>query len=71
MRFRARILGSVAATALLTGTLLMGWAAFAQDMPAAKDTIFARKILMDTIGGAMNEIEAMTGFVPSSGSASV
>lgn len=36
------------------------------DMAIAKDAIFARKILMDTIGSNMDELESMT----SSGKAS-
>jgi len=42
----------------LTVGLLMG-SALAQDLPAPKDTIFARKILMGAIDMNMDEIETM------------
>ena len=44
------------------GCVGLGCVAFGQDqaMAPAKDTIFARKILMDTIGFNMDEIETMT-----------
>ncbi len=54
------------AVAVLAGVLGAGCVAFGQDlgqdqgMAPAKDTIFARKILMDTIGFNMDEIETMT-----------
>jgi cytochrome c556 len=50
------------AGAVLGGVVGVGCAAFGQDQGAAppKDTIFARKILMDTISSNMDEIETMT-----------
>ncbi len=50
------------AGAVLAGVVGLGCVAFGQDQGAApaKDTIFARKILMDTIGFNMDEIETMT-----------
>ena len=51
MRFRLEISGAVAtaaAVAVFTIRLLTGPTP-AQDLPAAKDTIFARKILMGAI----------------------
>lgn len=62
MRFRFEIFGAVATTATLAFVLLTGPAP-AQDKPAdlppAKDTIFARKILMGGIDYNMDQIEEM------------
>jgi cytochrome c556 len=61
VRFHFGIPGAVAtvaAAALLTFGLLDG-SASAQELPGAKDTIFARKILMGAIDMNMDEIEMM------------
>jgi cytochrome c556 len=51
------------AGAVLAGVVGTGCVVFGQDqgVAPAKDTIFARKILMDAIGSNMDEIETMTG----------
>jgi cytochrome c556 len=56
MRFRLAI--SVAVTTVLIVGFLTG-PTLAQELPAAKDTIFARKILMGAIDMNMDEIETM------------
>jgi len=56
MRFHLEI--SVALTAVLIVGFFAG-ATPAQELPAAKDTIFARKILMGAIDMNMDEIETM------------
>ena len=61
MRFHLEMLGAMAtasAITVLTIGLLTGQMA-AQEVPAAKDTIFARKILMGAIDMNMDEIETM------------
>jgi hypothetical protein len=61
MRFHLEMLGVMAtasAITVLTIGLLTGQMA-AQELPAAKDTIFARKILMGAIDMNMDEIETM------------
>jgi cytochrome c556 len=60
---RHRALGVLGTVMLAAGLLGTGGAASAQDQSAAtpKDTIFARKILMDTVGMNMDELEGMTG----------
>src|SRR6478672_7185468 len=61
MRFRREISGAMAmatAIAVITVGLLTG-ATPAQESPPAKDTIFARKILMGAIDMNMDEIETM------------
>jgi cytochrome c556 len=61
MRFRCKIASTIATASTvmaLTVGLLMG-SALAQDLPAPKDTIFARKILMGAIDMNMDEIETM------------
>ena len=45
------------AAAVLAGAVHI--VAAEQGVPPAKDTIFARKILMDTIGTTMDEVEGM------------
>ena len=46
--------------AVLAGVLGMSLTASGQDQSIAKDAIFARKILMDTISTNMDELETMT-----------
>ena len=59
MRLHLRLKGALAgATVALTMALLTNPAP-AQDQPAARDTIFARKILMGAIDMNMDEIETM------------
>jgi cytochrome c556 len=61
---RSRSLGTTGlAAAMLAGALAAGTIAWSQDQSAAlpKDVVFARKILMDTIGHNMDELETMTG----------
>ena len=60
MRFRLAIASAVATASVVTVLvgLLMG-PALAQELPAARDTIFARKILMSAIDMNMDEIETM------------
>ena len=59
MRLHSRLRGALAgAIAALTMAAMAGPAP-AQDQPAAKDTIFARKILMGAIDMNMDEIETM------------
>jgi len=55
LRLRGGLAGAIAA---LTIVVLAG-SASAQDQPAAKDTIFARKIMMGAIDTNMDEIETM------------
>ena len=60
MRFHTRFSSAVAAAAI--AALTFGMAAEparVQELPAAKDTIFARKILMGAIDMNMDEIETM------------
>src|SRR6202166_1989262 len=60
MRFHFEISAAVAtaaAIALLVG--MLSGPAPAQELPASKDTIFARKILMGAIDMNMDEIETM------------
>jgi cytochrome c556 len=61
VRFHLDILGGVAVAAIevLMLVVLAGSAASAQELPLAKDTIFARKILMGAIDMNMDEIETM------------
>jgi cytochrome c556 len=61
MRLHLRFSGVVAATAAIAAlTVVMPTdPAPAQELPAAKDTIFARKILMGSIDMNMDEIETM------------
>jgi len=55
LRLKGGLAGAIAA---LTIVVLAG-SASAQDQPAAKDTIFARKIMMGAIDTNMDEIETM------------
>jgi cytochrome c556 len=60
MRSHLKFSGVVAATAIAALTIAMpSKTAPAQELPAAKDTIFARKILMGAIDMNMDEIETM------------
>jgi cytochrome c556 len=60
MRWLAGVLGAAAAAAVVAWTVAMFVdVARAQELPAAKDTIFARKILMGAIDMNMDEIETM------------
>jgi cytochrome c556 len=60
MCWLARISRAVAAAAIVATTVAMfADVARAQELPAAKDTIFARKILMGAIDMNMDEIETM------------
>jgi cytochrome c556 len=62
VRFRLDIPGAVAraaAAAVLAVGVLADTAALGQELPAPKDTIFARKILMGAIDMNMDEIETM------------
>jgi cytochrome c556 len=58
---RLSIAGAIGAALLAAGTLGIGSAALGQDQSAAtaKDVIFARKLLMDSVGENMDEIEAV------------
>lgn len=51
---------AVVGCAVLAGVLGTSLTASGQDPSIAKDAIFARKILMDTIGTNMDELETMT-----------
>src|SRR3954449_2760588 len=59
--FRVAIGGAIAVTLLFTAALRGDSAAFRQDQSAAtpKDVIFARKVLMSSIGENMDELEAI------------
>jgi cytochrome c556 len=57
-RFRRR---RMAALIGLAGLVAGGSVALGQDQAPAKDTIFARKILMDTIGHNMDELDGILG----------
>ena len=61
MHFRLEISGALAMTsAIAVMTIgLLASPTHAQELPAAKDTIFARKILMGAIDMNMDEIETM------------
>jgi cytochrome c556 len=61
MRRHLAKLRGAASVCVLAGAVLAGAAAQAEDqeLPAAKDTIFARKILMGSIDMNMDEIETM------------
>jgi cytochrome c556 len=60
MYWLARVSRAVAAAAIVASTVAMfADVARAQELPAAKDTIFARKILMGAIDMNMDEIETM------------
>jgi len=60
MRWLAGVLRAVAAAAVVAWTLAMfADVVRAQELPVAKDTIFARKILMGAIDMNMDEIETM------------
>jgi cytochrome c556 len=60
MCWLARVSRAVAAAAIVASTVAMfADVARAQELPAAKDTIFARKILMGAIDMNMDEIETM------------
>jgi cytochrome c556 len=60
MRWHAGISGAMAASVIAALTVAMSSSpADAQELPAAKDTIFARKILMGAIDMNMDEIETM------------
>ena len=60
MRWLAGVSRAVAAAAVIAWTLAMlPDVVRAQELPAAKDTIFARKILMGAIDMNMDEIETM------------
>jgi len=52
---RRRLAAMIALGALILGASV----ALGQDLPAPKDTIFARKILMDSIGHNMDELEGI------------
>jgi len=55
----ARATRCVAAIVALGALIAGGSIALGQDLPAPKDTIFARKILMDSIGHNMDELEGI------------
>src|SRR3954467_11696588 len=59
--FRVAIACAIAVTLLFTAALRSDSAAFGQDQSAAtpKDVIFARKVLMSSIGENMDELEAI------------
>ena len=57
MRLHVRLRGALAGA--VVGLMIAVSTAPAQDQPAAKDTIFARKILMGAIDMNMDEIETM------------
>jgi cytochrome c556 len=60
MCWLARVSRAVAAAAIVATTVaVFADVARAQELPAAKDTIFARKILMGAIDMNMDEIETM------------
>jgi cytochrome c556 len=62
MRFRLRISSAVAALFVVVAVMILGLTTCptpAQELPSAKDTIFARKILMGAIDMNMDEIETM------------
>jgi cytochrome c556 len=60
MRWHAGISGAVAASVIAALTVAVTTElSRAQELPAAKDTIFARKILMGAIDMNMDEIETM------------
>jgi cytochrome c556 len=60
MRWLAQVSRAVAVAAIVASTAAMfAEVARAQELPAAKDTIFARKILMGAIDMNMDEIETM------------
>jgi cytochrome c556 len=60
MRWHPGFSGAVAASAIAALTVAMpAELSRAQELPAAKDTIFARKILMGAIDMNMDEIETM------------
>jgi cytochrome c556 len=60
MCWLARVSRAVAAAAIVASTVAMfADVARAQELPAAKDTIFARKILMGAVDMNMDEIETM------------
>ena len=61
MRLHLAELRGVARACVLAGVVLAGAAARGEEpeLPAAKDTIFARKILMGSIDTSMDEIETM------------
>src|SRR5471030_2058103 len=60
MCWLARVSRAVAAAAIVASAVAMfADVARAQELPAAKDTIFARKILMGAIDMNMDEIETM------------
>jgi cytochrome c556 len=60
MCWLARVSRAVAAAAVVASAVVMfADVARAQELPAAKDTIFARKILMGAIDMNMDEIETM------------
>src|ERR1700692_2646687 len=60
MRWRAGVSRTMAAVVVVAWTVAMFQdVARAQELPAAKDTIFARKILMGAIDMNMDEIETM------------
>jgi len=61
LRLHLAGLRGVARACVLAGVVLAGAAARGEEpeLPAAKDTIFARKILMGSIDTSMDEIETM------------
>jgi cytochrome c556 len=60
MRWLAAVLRAVAGAAVVASTVaIFADVARAQELPAPKDTIFARKILMGAIDMNMDEIETM------------
>jgi len=60
MRWLAGVLRAAVAAAVVAWTIaIFAEVARAQELPAAKDTIFARKILMGAIDMNMDEIETM------------
>ena len=59
MRLHFRLSGASAGVLAALAIAVLAGPAPAQDQPAAKDTIFARKILMGAIDMNMDEIETM------------
>jgi cytochrome c556 len=59
MRLHFRLSGASAGVLATLAIAVLAGAAPAQDQPAVKDTIFARKILMGAIDMNMDEIETM------------
>jgi cytochrome c556 len=59
-RLRIQLTAAICSVPLVAGAFALSSVAFSQDQAIPKDTIFARKILMDSIGRNMDELEEMT-----------